>query len=1722
MSNKTQSGSVHRRTLSRLAALGGTALILTSILMTVGASGALAAEIVPSDIHRGTANPPLSSSVCNAADFNFVIDMSGSIGDQGPGRPENLTALKAGINGFVDAFALAGGDGRYAGVKFNDDSSSIITTTAGYKTADVFKPRVNLLSGPTGLTPTATGINMGAANDAGDRAGVPNVMFVLTDGSPNKPNTHGDDLTNKDTWLQAANAAVDAANAARAGSDKYVVNAVYLSTPTDPGDTNLPWDDAGDKAWATEVMDQIGGGSHFDANFNSFIKDLFKAIGCTPDLHLTKTADKATVNAGEQIGFTVKIDNQDKGTATGLAFTDNLPSGTGVSWSIDGSPAGWSITGSVPNQVLHYAPTTLDGNTSTSVHIVSNTTKDSCKAYLNSASVSAGNNATQQASATTTVKCASLDLTKTADNATVNAGEQIGFTVKIDNTGDGTATGIAFTDNLPGGTGVSWSINPPNTDWSITGSAPQVLHFVPTTLAGHASSQVHVVSNTTKDSCKAYPNSASVSSGNDGSDQASATTTVKCASLDLTKTADNATVNAGEQIGFTVKIDNTGDGTATGIAFTDNLPGGTGVSWSINPPNTDWSITGSAPQVLHFVPTTLAGHASSQVHVVSNTTKDSCKAYPNSASVSSGNDGSDQASATTTVKCASLDLTKTADNATVNAGEQIGFTVKIDNTGDGTATGIAFTDNLPGGTGVSWSINPPNTDWSITGSAPQVLHFVPTTLAGHASSQVHVVSNTTKDSCKAYPNSASVSSGNDGSDQASATTTVKCASLDLTKTADNATVNAGEQIGFTVKIDNTGDGTATGIAFTDNLPGGTGVSWSINPPNTDWSITGSAPQVLHFVPTTLAGHASSQVHVVSNTTKDSCKAYPNSASVSSGNDGSDQASATTTVNCADIQITKVADDHSVSAGDTIGFTIIVTNGGAGTATGVHVADLLPTDAGLDWTNGSVTGPSASGTTCGIAAGSLTCDRATLPSGGSFSVHISSPTTGATVATSPVTNSATVTTTNDGTDESHDAIEVLGASISIDKVADKDVVNAGELIGFTVTVSNGGPGQAKDVHVTDTLPTDGGLSWTLDDDAGGLCSLTIGVVTCDKATLDDQGSFAFHVSSSTAAATAEDSPVENEACVGTSNDGADCDDDQTQVLGADIQIAKVADDDSVSAGDTIGFTITVTNNGDGAATGVHVSDTLPTDAGLSWSKGPVTGPNASGVTCAITLGVLTCDKASLPSKGSFSVHISSPTTAATAAESPVENSASVTTTNDGSDESHDQVQVLAPNIDISKTADDEVVNAGETIGFSVTVSNGGPGQAKNVHVTDTVPTDAGLSWTLDDNAGGLCALAAGVVTCNAATLDSLDSFTFHVTSGTTAATAAESPVENEACVTASNENDNGACDDDQTQVLAADIGIVKEADASSVQAGGTIGFTVTVTNHGDGTAKDVVVTDTLPTDAGLSWSLNDDAGGKCALEAGVVTCNVATLGAGAHFSFHVTSSTTVETAGDSPVTNSACVTTGNDGEACGRDLTDVHVLALDKTNDAPIEALELPDHTTANLPTADEGDTVTYTLTYHVGASRVDGGVITDVLPEGVQYVVDSATDNDEFSFIGYDSGTRTLTWKAESVTEDGSVTYQALVLTGASELAQPLTNIATISSEETEPDSSTSDIYVPVIPQAETAVPTPPQTDVLDKSTTPSAPGSSLPLMLAILGGLMLGLSFVTPVPEAIRRRNRR
>jgi uncharacterized repeat protein (TIGR01451 family) len=176
----------------------------------------------------------------------------------------------------------------------------------------------------------------------------------------------------------------------------------------------------------------------------------------------------------------------------------------------------------------------------------------------------------------------------------------------------------------------------------------------------------------------------------------------------------------------------------------------------------------------------------------------------------------------------------------------------------------------------------------------------------------------------------------------------------------------------------------------------------------------------------------------------------------------------------------------------------------------------------------------------------------------------------------------------------------------------------------------------------------------------------------------------------------------------------------------------------------------------------------------------------------------------------------------------------------------------------------------------------------------------------------------------------------------------------------------------------------------------------------------------------------------------------------------------------------------------------------------------------DVPSAKIGDTLTFTLTYTLGNGPVTNAVITDVLPQG--YGAPTAISNDGTGAPGtWNATTRTITWNWSTLSASGTVSYTVVVLTGADAFAQPLTNVASIVSDQTALASASREVAIPGQVLAATSTPrvTPPPTDT---SYVPQGSGTGNNLMLVLLAlaafGLILG--FVTPKPARARQRNRR
>jgi uncharacterized repeat protein (TIGR01451 family) len=209
------------------------------------------------------------------------------------------------------------------------------------------------------------------------------------------------------------------------------------------------------------------------------------------------------------------------------------------------------------------------------------------------------------------------------------------------------------------------------------------------------------------------------------------------------------------------------------------------------------------------------------------------------------------------------------------------------------------------------------------------------------------------------------------------------------------------------------------------------------------------------------------------------------------------------VHGATIQIAKTVDAAQVNVGDPIGFTMTVWNSGDGNAHGVTLSDQLPANPGLSWTIASQ-GAGWAGSCSISAAGKLTCGPVTVPGGttqadSTFTVHITSPTTGATGGDCPQTgvvdNTGHVTTSNDGSDDS-------SASVCVQAVVDLAITKSGspatqELgqgnITWTMVVTNNGPSAATGVTVSDPMPA--GNTFVSASSTQGTCTGGA-ILTCD--------------------------------------------------------------------------------------------------------------------------------------------------------------------------------------------------------------------------------------------------------------------------------------------------------------------------------------------------------------------------------------------------------------------------------------------------------------------------------------------------------------------------------------------------------------------------------------------------------------------------------------------------
>ncbi|MBK9335051.1 MAG: DUF11 domain-containing protein [Lewinellaceae bacterium] len=1380
------------------------------------------------------------------------------------------------------------------------------------------------------------------------------------------------------------------------------------------------------------------------------------------NLSLNKTVDNASPNVGSNVVFTITVSNAGPNAATGVTVEDLLPAGlTYVSDNSGGnynSGTGIWTVGSIANggsASIQITATVTTAGAKTNYAQVA----DSDQFDPNSTPGDDSNNQDDDDTETVTPQVADLSLTKTVNNASPNVGSNVVFTITVSNAGPNAATGVTVEDLLPAGlTYVSdnsgGNYNSGTGIWTVgtvaNGGSASIQITATVTTSGAKTNYAQVA-----DSDQFDPNSTPGDDSNNQDDDDDETLTPQVADLSLTKTVNNASPNVGSNVVFTITVSNAGPNAATSVTVEDLLPAGlTYVSdnsgGNYNSGTGIWTVgtvaNGGSASIQITATVTTAGAKTNYAQV-----EDSDQFDPNSTPGDDSNNQDDDDDETLTPQVADLSLTKTVNNASPNVGSDVTYTITVSNAGPNAATNVSVEDLLPAG--MSYVTSSPSqgsynnisglwTIGTVANGGSATLTITATVTSPGAKTNYAQVNTSDQFDPNSVPGDDSITDDDDDDE----TLTPQVADLSLTKTVNNASPNVGSNVIFTITVSNAGPNAATGVTVQDLLPAGlTYVSdnsgGNYNSGTGIWTVgtvaNGGSASIQITATVTTAGAKTNYAQVQTVDQFD-----PNSVPGDDSNNQDDDDDETVTPQVADLSLTKTVNNASPNVGSNVVFTITVSNAGPNAATGVTVEDLLP--AGLTYVSDNSGGNYNSGTGIWTVG--------TVANGGSASIQITATVTTAGAKTNYAQvadsdqfdpNSTPGDDSNNQDDDDDETVTPQVADLSLTKTVNNASPNVGSNVVFTITVSNAGPNAATSVTVEDLLPA--GLTYVSDNSGGNYNSGT-GIWTVG--TVANGGSTSIQITATVTTAGAKTNYAQVQtvdqfdpnSTPGDDSNNQDDDDDETltpQV--ADLSLTKTVNNPSPQVGGQVIFTITVSNAGPNAATGVTVEDLLP--AGLTYVSDN-SGGNYNSGTGIWTVGTVA-------NGGSASIQITATVTTAGAKTNYAQvadsdqfdpNSTPGDDSNNQDDDDDETVTPQVADLSLTKTVNNASPNVGSNVIFTITVSNAGPNAATGVTVEDLLP--AGLTY-VSDNSGGNYNSGTGIWTVG--TVANGGSASIQITATVTTAGAKT----NYAQIADSDQfdpnstpgDDSNNQDDDDDETLTpqvADLSLTKTVNNPSPQVGGQVIFTITVSNAGPNAATGVTVEDLLP--AGLTY-VSDNSGGNYNNGTGIWT--VGTVANGGSASIQITA--TVTTAGAK--TNYAQIADSDQFDPNSTPGDDSNNQDDDDDETVTPQVADLSLTKTANNSTPNVGSNVIFTITVsNAGPNAATGVTVEDLLPAGLTYVSDNSGGN-------YNSGTGI--WTVGTVANGGSASIQ---ITATVTTAGAKTNYAQVQTvDQFDPNSTPGD-----------------------------------------------------------------
>ncbi|WP_066972667.1 DUF11 domain-containing protein [Methanobrevibacter filiformis] len=759
---------------------------------------------------------------------------------------------------------------------------------------------------------------------------------------------------------------------------------------------------------------------------------------------------------------------------------------------------------------------------------------------------------------------------------------------------------------------------------------------------------------------------------------------------------------------------------------------------------------------------------------------------------------------------------------TVRIGDNITYIITVTNNGESTGTGIYVTDMLDSNKvkfisaiASIGTYNNTTGNWTIGNLLPgqSVILTINVTIIGNNS--VTNTANLTTDQ-------KNINNQNESTITTNISDNVNITVIKVSNTT--GTANIGDTIKYTITITNKGLTNATGIFVTDKLntsmlsfvssngsyDNNTGI-WTIGNLNTGETA------VLTII-ATIIGNGT--LVNIANVTVDQ-----NNTDV---NNGTGNATVNVT-NYVNVSVVKVSNTTgTVNIGDNVAYTITVTNYGSSNATGVFVTDKLNSNM-LSFVGSSSNRGSYNNNTGIWTIGNLNA-------GGSAVLTIIATIIG----NGTIVNIANVTVDQNNTDinnsTGNSTIDVTNyVNVSVVKVSNTTgTVNIGDNITYTITVTNYGSSNATGVLVTDKLNS-AMLSFVGSSANRGSYNNNTGIWTIGNLNAGESAVLSIIATI-----------IGNRTIVNIANVTVDQNNTDTRngtgnatvnvTNYVNVSVVKVSNTTGMAnIGDNITYTITVTNYGSSNATGVLVTDKL-NSAMLSFVGSSANRGYYDNNTGVWTIGNLNAGESAVLSI--IATIIGNGTLVNVANVAVDQNS-----TGAGNGTSNSTVIVTNyVNVSVVKVSNATgMVNIGDNIVYTITVTNYGSSNATGVLVTDKL-NSAMLSFVGSSADRGSYNSNTGIWTIGG--LGAGETATLNIT----ATIISNGTLLNIANLTMDQNNTNTGNGTSNSTVIVTNyvnVSVVKVSNATgAVNIGDNITYTITVTNHGTGNATGVLVTDKL--------------------------------------------------------------------------------------------------------------------------------------------------------------------------------------------------------------------------------------------------------------------------------------